>query len=104
MKTMVKQLLLVLILLPLTTFGQQTEKYVSDYTTFYKAEELYEKAQFSAAREEFRTFVNQFKNENDPLYIKALYYEGISALELFNNDAIPLLQAFNKKYPENIYK
>jgi tetratricopeptide (TPR) repeat protein len=104
MKTMVKQLLLILILLPLTTFGQQTEKYVSDYASFYRAEELYEKAQYSAAREEFRGFINQFKNENDPLYVKALYYEGISALELFNNDAIPLLQAFNKKYPENIYK
>ncbi len=104
MKSMFKQLLFILILLPCVAFGQQTEKYVSDYTTFYRAEELYEKAQFSAAREEFRAFVNQFKNENDPLYIKALYYEGMSALELFNNDAIPLLQSFNKKYPENIYK
>jgi len=104
MKSMVKHLLLLLVLLSNVSFGQQTEKYVGDYAAFYRAEELYEKAQYSAAREEFREFINQHKNENDPLYVKAMYYEGISALELFNNDAIPLLQAFNKKFPENIYK
>jgi tetratricopeptide (TPR) repeat protein len=91
-------------LLPAFLFAQQTEKYAGDYVSFYRAEELFEKAQYSAARKEFRTFIESEKNENDPLYVKALYYEGISALELFNNDAIPLLESFNKKYPENIYR
>jgi hypothetical protein len=36
--------------------------------------------------------------------LKALYYEGVSALELFNNDAIPLLEQFNRDYPESIFQ
>ena len=38
------------------------------------------------------------------MFIKALYYEGLSALELFNNDAVALLEDFNKNYPESIFK
>ena len=37
------------------------------------------------------------------MVVKAHYYEGISALQLFSNDAISLLEQFNRKYPENIY-
>ena len=101
---MQKYLFTLLLSLPLFVFGQQTEKYTGDYTGYFRAEELYEKAQYSAAREECRKFIQAYPNENDPMYIKALYYEGISALELYNNDAIPLLEAFNKRYPENIYR
>lgn len=96
-----------LILLFLSTiigvFGQTSDKYNSEYATFYRAEDLYTKEQFSAARYEFRSFVNQYNKPNDPLYIKALYYEGLSALELFQNDAVDLLITFNKNYPESIY-
>ncbi|MES2589935.1 MAG: tetratricopeptide repeat protein [Bacteroidota bacterium] len=85
-------------------FSQVTQKYVSKYENYYRAEELYEKEQYSAARIEFRKFINENKQQNDPYYIKALYYEGLSALELFNNDAIELLESFNRNYPESIYK
>lgn len=85
-------------------FGQTSEKYNSEYAGFFRAEELFEKEQFAAARKEFHDFVNRLNRPNDPLYIKALYYEGISALELYNNDAVSLLENFNKAYPESIYK
>lgn len=101
---MLRRLFFIISFLPTLLFAQQTEKYAGDYENFYRAEELFEKAQFSAARKEFRSFIENNKNENDPLFVKAMYYEGISALELFNNDAIPLLESFNKKYPENIYR
>ena len=84
--------------------AQSTEKYNGPYANFYRAEELFEKEQFAAARYEFRAFIQQHQNTNDPLYIKALYYEGIAALELYNNDAVKLLVNFNKNYPESIYK
>ena len=90
--------------LNLFSFAQSTEKYNSEYENFYRAEEMFEKEQFAAARIEFRNFVNAFNKPNDPLYIKAMYYEGLSALELFNNDAINLLENFNRIYPESIYK
>lgn len=101
---MLKKLFLLISFSPLLFLAQETEKYASDYADFYRAEELFEKSQFSAARKEFRSFIDKNKNENDPLFVKAFYYEGISALELFNNDAISLLESFNKRFPENIYR
>ena len=50
-------------------------------------------------------FIDEYKgSKNDPFYIKALYYEGVSALELYNNDGVTLLEQFNRDYPESIYK
>jgi len=85
-------------------FSQSSEKYNSDYANFFRAEELFQKKQYSAARKEFRNFITVFDQPTDPMYIKALYYEGISALELYNNDAVLLLETFNRNYPESIYK
>lgn len=87
----------------ITVFAQTSEKYNSEYAGFYRAEELYEKEQFAAARMEFRAFIDQLGKPNDPMYVKARYYEGISALELSNNDAVALLEKFNADYPESIY-
>ena len=95
---------IILIFLSLTSFGQTSEKYNSPYAEFYRGEELFQKQQYAAARIEFRNFINQYHQEEDPLYVKALYYEGVSALELFNNDAVTLLTNFDRNYPESIYK
>jgi tetratricopeptide (TPR) repeat protein len=100
-----KWFIAVILFLPsLTIFGQTSEKYNSMYAEFYRAEELFQKQQYVAARIEFRNFAEDFQNPEDPLYIKALYYEGVSALELFNNDAVMLLTNFSRNYPESIYK
>jgi TolA-binding protein len=85
-------------------FSQTSTKYNSEYENFFRAEELFQKEQYAAARLEFRNFVNGCQKKNDPYYIKALYYEGISALELFNNDAVGLLVDFNRNYPESNYR
>ena len=92
------------ILIPSLLFSQRTEKYNSLYEKYYKAEELYAHLQYGAAKKEFRDFINTCNNPNDPLYQKALYYEGVSALELYNSDAIPLLMEYNRVYPENIHR
>lgn len=91
-------------LLTLSIWGQASEKYKGEYANFYRGEELFEKEQYSAAREVFSEFIQSFQNKQDPLFIKARYYEGISALELYNGDAIKLLMEFNNEYPESIYK
>ena len=85
-------------------FTQTSERYNTVYEKYYRAEKLFQKQQFGAARSEYREFVNNFTDYNNPIYVKALYYEGLSALALYNNDAITLLQDFNLRYPENIYK
>lgn len=86
------------------SYSQTSEKYNSDYENYYRGEELFQKEQYAAARIEFRNFVSGFNKPNDPMFIKALYYEGISALELYNNDAVTLLEEFNRTYPESIFK
>lgn len=86
------------------SIGQLTEKYEGELENFYRAEELLQKEQFSAARKEFSDFINSREKSNDPFYIKARYYEGLSALELYNNDAVEILQKFNAEFPESIYK
>jgi tetratricopeptide (TPR) repeat protein len=97
-------LVIVTMLITLSVGAQSSEKYNSAYATYYRGEELFEKEQYSAARKEFRNFIDQFGQKNDPFYLKALYYEGVSALELFNNDGVLLLENFNKNYPESIYR
>jgi len=97
-------LVFLLIAFSTTVYGQSSEKYNSIYAGFYRAEELYQKQQYGSARREFREFINTIQQPNDPMQIKALYYEGMSALELFNNDAVDLLKRFIMNYPESIYK
>lgn len=98
-------LFLFIIMSATSSWTQVTEKYHSPLAGFYKAEDLFEKEQFSAARKEFQLFLTTYKGtKDDPFFIKANYYEGLAALELFNNDAITLLEKFNRDYPESIYK
>ncbi|MBW7868039.1 MAG: tetratricopeptide repeat protein [Brumimicrobium sp.] len=85
-------------------WGQASDRYKGEYANFYRGEELYEKAQYGAAREVFSEFTKSFQDVQDPMYVKARYYEGMAALELFNGDAIKLLMEFNNEYPESIYK
>lgn len=101
-----RHFLLVLFLgLAQLSWSQATEKYESPLSGFYRAEDLFEKEQYSAARKEFRLFIDEYKgSKNDPFYMKALYYEGLSALEVYNNDAVALLEQFNRDYPESIYR
>ena len=88
----------------LIVFAQTSEKYNSDYVDYYRAEELFQKEQYGAARMEFRKFMDSYRKSEDPMFLKASYYEAISALELYNNDAVGLLEQFNKDYPESIYR
>lgn len=97
-------LVLIFTFLSMSVFGQTSEKYNSVYAGYYRAEELFQKQQYGSAKKEFRDFINTFHQKNDPIYIQALYYEGISALELYNNDGIGLLKQFLLDYPETIYK
>lgn len=86
------------------TWGQNSRKFDNPYVLYERAEELYEKSQFAAARIEFENFINQGINRNDPKIIKARYYRGLSSLALYNDDAIALLEEFIRDYPETIYK
>jgi tetratricopeptide (TPR) repeat protein len=97
-------LLFSVFLASISLYAQRTEQYDGEYANFYSAEDLFEKEQYSSARKEFRMFIDEFNDTEDPQYIKARFYEGLSALHLYNNDAVKLLQEFINEYPESIYK
>ena len=82
---------------------QASNKHQSEYADFYRAEDLFEKKQYSNAIDEFSSFIEVNKNSEDPIYIKARYYQGICALKLYNNNAIDVLETFIHDYPENIF-
>ena len=84
-------------------YFRQATKNTAIYTNYYSGEELYEKKQYSSARNEFNTFLLKCQDEENPLHIKARYYDGLCALNLYNNDAINVLEKFIKDYPENIF-
>ena len=87
-----------------SVWSQNTQKFEGVYTDYYRAEDLYEKAQFSAARIEFERFLAQPLGVNDPLVLMASYHRAMASLELYHSDAIRLLDDFNRTYPENTFK
>ncbi|MEX1001009.1 MAG: tetratricopeptide repeat protein [Crocinitomicaceae bacterium] len=97
-------LILVVIFISVTAQAQLTEKYTSEYKQFYTAEELFEKAKFSAAKEEFSNFMRDFQQPNHPHYVKASYYNALCALYLYHANAEQLLLEFLGEYPESIYR
>ena len=97
-------ILVIFATLPFLVLSQKTDKHTSLYDGYFRGEELYANFQYGAAKKEFRSFINLCDNYNDPLYQKAMYYEGLSGLELYNSDAIDLLIHYNRIYPENIHR
>ena len=85
------------------TYAQTSDKYTPLYAQFHRAEELFLKDQFAAAREIFHEVHTSIGDPTHPYYVQARYYEGLSALELYQNDGVDLLLAFAKEFPESIY-
>ena len=82
---------------------QASNKHQSEYADFYRAEDLFDKKQYSNAIDEFSSFLEANQNSEGPIYIKARYYHGICALKLYNNNAIDVLEKFIHDYPENVF-
>lgn len=102
---MVKKLFISLSLLISTlSFGQQSNWAEGTYSKYYIAEDLFEKEKFAASQNEFQEFITEFREKNDPFYIKARYYNALCALNLYNNNCVELIEQFLKDYPENIYR
>lgn len=97
-------IVVIFLLLGLNAFNQTSEKYSGEYARFYKAEDLFEKGKYSAASEEYKIFMKENGNLNDPFYIKAKFYNALTALYLYHADAEDLLLNFLAEYPESIYQ
>ena len=64
-------LFILLVICNSVVYAQTSEKYNSEYENFYRAEDLFTKEQYSAARKEFRAFIDGYDSPNDPMYVKA---------------------------------
>ncbi len=96
--------LILMLLFPLVVFGQNSEKYEHTNALFYKAEDLFLKQQFGAAREGFGRYLREPGEKTPSFIVKARYYEAVSALELQHDDAMRLLMLFLEDYPESKYR
>lgn len=96
--------LFLMLLFPVLVFAQNTEKYEHVDALFYKAEDLYLKQQYAAAREGFNRYLRAPEDKSPNFVVKARYYEAICALELYHEDALRLFVLFLEDYPESKYK
>lgn len=97
-------ILFLMMLLPVLTLAQNTEKYEHVDALFFKAEDLYLKQQFAAAREGFNRYLRAPEEKTASYVVKARYYEAICALELYHEDALRLFMLFLEDFPESKYK
>lgn len=85
--------------LPATTYAQRTETYESDIRYYNRALELFNKEKYADAQKHFLLYMQISKDRETR--INAEYYAGVCAMELFNPDAINLLNGVALKYPEH---
>jgi TolA-binding protein len=92
-------LLPLLSVIPQSLFAQRTEVYEADFRYYNRALELFNKEKYAVAQKHFLWYA-QFSTDRETR-INAEYYAGVCAMELFNPDAINLLNGVYLKYPEH---
>jgi tetratricopeptide (TPR) repeat protein len=81
--------------------AQLSTVYTEEYAVFKTGQELYDKAQYSAAQDKFKQTVEGIDNSQDEIRINAEYYVAVCALELFHKDAEHLLNRFAFNHPDH---
>ncbi len=98
---MIKKSLLLLVCLAFITvagYGQRSSVYDEPDATYRQALELFNKQQYGAARKLFLQVVENSPDPADETGASALFYAGLSAMELFHPDAEAFLMTFINDY------
>jgi TolA-binding protein len=82
-----------------SVFAQRTEVYDVDLRYYNRALELFTKEKYAVAQKHFLWY-SQFSKDRETR-INSEFYAGVCAMELFNPDAINLLNGVAIKYPEH---
>ncbi len=85
--------------LTLNLSAQRTAVYDQQLRYYNRALELFEKEKYAAAQKHFLLYTSISTDRETA--INAEYYAGVCAMELFNADAITLLNSVRLKYPEH---
>lgn len=80
-------------------YAQRTEVYEADIKYYNRALELFNKEKYAVAQKHFSWYA-QFSTDRETR-INAEFYAGVCAMELFNPDAINILNGVILKYPEH---
>ncbi|MCF8303999.1 MAG: tetratricopeptide repeat protein [Bacteroidales bacterium] len=96
-------LLVTLLLIPFASYSQKTAVFHDPMEDYNTALELYNKEKYGAAREAFAGLKQNLKEQNPVMAANAAYYEAVSAAELFNDDAVILLNNFIENHAQNIH-
>src|ERR1043166_29480 len=76
--------------------AQHTAVYDAPLATYNRGLELFDKEKFASAQHQFRRY--QKIADDADRRINAIYYEAVFAMELFNQDAVPLLKQVIREY------
>lgn len=79
--------------------AQKTLIYDDDIRYYNRAIELFDKEKYGVAQKHFQLFAQVTRDRESR--INAEYYAGVCAMELFNADAITLLNNVRTQYPEH---
>ena len=92
---------MLLLLMTLSIFGQQTAVYQDPGARFRTGLELFENEKYGAAQKAFTEVIAWVHDRNSALRISARYYDAACAYELNNADAEYKLTAFIEEHPES---
>ncbi|MBL0105334.1 MAG: tetratricopeptide repeat protein [Bacteroidetes bacterium] len=90
---------IILMLLSLQAFSQQTAIYVDPERDYQRGLDLLQKQKYGAAQKLFFSVIDSKENISEEARANSAFYVGKCASELFNKDAEYLLLDFMKKYP-----
>jgi TolA-binding protein len=91
--------LFILFLIPDSGFAQRTLVYEDVSRIYQRGLELFDKEKYGVAQKHFLMYAERSKDRETKA--NAEYYAGVCAMELFNPDAINLLNSVRRKYPEH---
>jgi TolA-binding protein len=92
-------LLCLAVCLPDRAIAQRTDIYENDIRYYNRALELFNKEKYADAQKHFLLYTERTKDRETR--INAAFYAGVCAMELFNPDAINLLNKVSIRYPEH---
>ncbi len=90
---------LMLVILVLPSFSQKTASWESPAEIYNSALELFHKQKYGAAQKQFLQVVDLIEAPSSLMEANAEYYAALCALELFNEDAEEMLEAFIAEHP-----
>lgn len=80
-------------------FGQRTENFKSPLYEYQTAVDLFNKEKYGSAQQYFKYVYENTEDKQHDLRTNSLFYQGVCAAKLDNQDAGYLLQSFIDKYP-----